>query len=151
MSTRFSADRPSRRKRCSVAECCKSGPSSIEKDRHGLIKRDAVFVRVGLGLSRIPLEHEFSIYVIRPKRGGHQGSACVSLTRTPHEIPHTFTQREEPIIASCLDGLAGAPSPRLRRGRERRQNLDGFAGRFGSSGWIRTSNPPVNRTKRKKR
>ena len=35
----------------------------VDKDRHGLIEGDAVFLRVGLGLPRVPLEHDFSIYV----------------------------------------------------------------------------------------
>jgi hypothetical protein len=29
----------------------------IHEDRHGVVKRDAVFRRVGLGLPRVPLEH----------------------------------------------------------------------------------------------
>jgi hypothetical protein len=36
----------------------------IQEDRHGLVERDAVFRRVGLGLPRVPLEHLFSIYGI---------------------------------------------------------------------------------------
>ena len=34
----------------------------IEKDGHGIVERDAVLRRVGLGLPRVPLEHLFSIY-----------------------------------------------------------------------------------------
>src|SRR6266850_7077131 len=34
----------------------------IQEDRHGIVERDAVFRRVGLGLPRVPLEHVFSIY-----------------------------------------------------------------------------------------
>jgi hypothetical protein len=33
----------------------------VEKDGHGLVERDAVFRRVGIGLPRIPLEHN-SVY-----------------------------------------------------------------------------------------
>lgn len=42
----------------------------VEKDRDGLVKRDAVLVRVGLRLPRIPLKHEFSIYVMSPTVSG---------------------------------------------------------------------------------
>jgi hypothetical protein len=35
---------------------------TVKKDRHGVVERDAVFRRVGLGLSRVPLEHLLSIY-----------------------------------------------------------------------------------------
>jgi hypothetical protein len=34
----------------------------IQEDRHGEIEADAMLLRVGNGLSRIPLEHQLSIY-----------------------------------------------------------------------------------------
>jgi len=41
----------------------------IQEDRHGIVERDAVFRRVGLGLPRVPLEHVFSIYGMPGKLG----------------------------------------------------------------------------------
>ena len=41
----------------------------IQEDRHGIVERDAVFRRVGLGLPRVPLEHVFSIYGMLGKLG----------------------------------------------------------------------------------
>ena len=35
----------------------------VQEDRDGLIERDAMFRGIGLRLPRIPLEHQFSIYV----------------------------------------------------------------------------------------
>ena len=37
----------------------------IEEDGHGVLERDAVLRRVGLGLPRIPFDHAFSIYEMR--------------------------------------------------------------------------------------
>ena len=40
----------------------------IEKDSHGLIEGDAMLLRVGVRLSRVPIEDDLSIYVIaRPE------------------------------------------------------------------------------------
>ena len=41
----------------------------IQEDGHGVVERDAVFRRVGLGLPRVPLEHLFSIYEMRGVTG----------------------------------------------------------------------------------
>src|SRR5690242_4874452 len=58
---------PSRRNRASADECRRSKAIErvgIQEHRQGLVERDAVFRRVGFGLSRIPLEHLLSIYGI---------------------------------------------------------------------------------------
>lgn len=49
----------------------------IEEDGHGVIERDAVLRRVGLGLSRVPLEHVFSIYEMCGPTGTPGGTRAV--------------------------------------------------------------------------
>jgi len=75
MSTRPSADRPSRRKPrfgTRVLEVRAVQGVGVEEDRHSVVERHAVFRRVGLGLPRVPLEHTFSIYGM-PRHAGGDG------------------------------------------------------------------------------
>jgi integrase len=78
----------------------------IQEDRHGVVKRDAVLRRVGLGLPRVPLEHVFSIYGIsRHAEGGGP--------RRPPSMPQarsTARKKKTPKRVLALPDLEHAKS-----------------------------------------
>src|SRR5439155_192954 len=79
--------------------------TGVEKDGHGLVERDPVFRRVGLGLSRVPLEHPFSIYGM-PRHAGDNGPS------RPSSMPHArlHTRKKTPKRVLALPDLEHAKS-----------------------------------------
>lgn len=76
----------------------------IEEDGHGVSERDAVLRRVGLGLSRVPLERAFSIYEMRETR-------CSALLHT--RVPaHTESYAAKGMAAGCGTAVLAAGSMR---------------------------------------
>src|ERR1700741_2156617 len=68
----------------------------IQEDRHGVVERDAVFRRVGLGLPRVPLEHLFSIYGITGMLGATDKEAGAHATRSIPEAQEDTETRTRP-------------------------------------------------------
>jgi hypothetical protein len=79
-------------------------------------------------------------------------SAEVRLLDPPVEpkAAHTIAASTDPQIDPPPSPAGGAKRQRARKGQSerigetRRSEIPSFVRKFGSSGWIRTSNPPVN-------
>jgi hypothetical protein len=84
----------------------------VEKDRHGLVERDAVFRRVGLGLARVPLEHLFSIYGMPGHAEGLCHLAGGELEQIQFILGHVSVQTTE-RYHGCKQKLGCAVNDRL--------------------------------------
>ena len=66
----------------------------IQEDGHGVVERDAVLRRVGLGLPRVPLEHLFSIYGMPRRRKTDDGDALLVSVDLEFLRQHTATKAQ---------------------------------------------------------
>ena len=87
----------------------------VEKDRYGLVKSNAVLVRVSPGLQRIPLEHLFSIYVIA---GDAVRRVAAALDTAPTDSAGWLISIE-PFLGVARGDTHAAWTPVLNRLRER--------------------------------
>lgn len=96
MSTRPSADCPSRRNRDSVDECCRSGPSSASGSKKTVTASSKVTPCFAALASAFPLEHVFSIYGMW-RHAGDDGAGRPS--PVPRTRPKTRKKTPKRVLA----------------------------------------------------